>query len=120
MDAPIGRSTSDRKKMAVRPDGRRAVTHYRVLERFGDHTYIECVLETGRTHQIRVHMSHIGHPLMGDPVYMPRKEPIHCEGQMLHAKSIGFISPSKNEYIEFDSELPAHFKKALDYLRNKK
>lgn len=118
IDAPIGRSSVDRKKMAINYDGKRAVTHYKVLERFKDYTYIELKLETGRTHQIRVHMTSIGHPLMGDPVYMPQKEPIHCEGQMLHAKTIGFVSPSKGNYIEFDSELPDHFEKALKYLRN--
>ena len=120
IDTYIERNPLDRKKMCVSNTGKRAITHYKVLERFKDYTYIELKLETGRTHQIRVHMSHIGHPLMGDPVYMPRKEPIHCAGQMLHAKSIGFVSPSKNEYIEFDSDLPDHFKKALEYLRNKK
>ncbi len=118
INAPIGRSPVDRKKMAIISDGKNAVTHYKVLERFKDYTYIELKLETGRTHQIRVHMTSIGHPLMGDPVYMPQKEPVHCEGQMLHAKSIGFISPSLNRYIEFDSNLPEHFEKVLKYLRN--
>ena len=117
VEAPLGRSQNDRKKMCIDNNGKHAVTHYKVLERFKGYTYIECKLETGRTHQIRVHMSSIGHPLMGDPVYMPQKEPIHCNGQMLHAKSIGFISPSKGEYIEFDSNLPGYFEKALDYLR---
>lgn len=118
VDAPLGRSTVDRKKMCICIDGKRAVTHYKVLERFKDYTYIELKLETGRTHQIRVHMSSIGHPLMGDPVYMPQKEPVRCEGQILHAKSIGFISPSTGNYIEFDSELPQYFEKCLRYLRN--
>jgi len=118
IDAPLGRSTVDRKKMCVTPDGKRAVTHYKVLERFNGYTYVELKLETGRTHQIRVHMSHIGHPLMGDPVYMPQKEPVHCEGQILHAKTIGFVSPSKNEYLEFTSDLPEYFEKVLRYLRN--
>lgn len=118
VDAPLGRSSIDRKKMSICMDGKRAVTHYKVLERFKDYTYIELKLETGRTHQIRVHMSSIGHPLMGDPVYMPQKEPVHCDGQILHAKSIGFVSPSTGKYIEFDSDLPEYFEKCLRYLRN--
>lgn len=117
VDAPLGRSTVDRKKMCIDPSGKNAVTHYKVLERFKEYTYIECKLETGRTHQIRVHMASIGHPLMGDPVYCNRKEPVHCEGQILHAKLIGFMSPSLNKYIEFDSELPDYFSKILEYLR---
>lgn len=116
IDAPIGRSTQDRKKMCITPDGKHAVTHYRVLKRFNAYTYVELKLETGRTHQIRVHMTSIGHPLMGDPVYSPRKEPVHCEGQILHAKTIGFVSPSTNKYMEFDSELPDYFIKALNWL----
>lgn len=118
IDAPIGRSETDRKKMCIRQDGKRAVTHYKVLEEFPGFSYIEVKLETGRTHQIRVHMSANGHPLMGDPVYSQFKEPIHCEGQMLHAKTIGFLSPSLNKYLQFDSELPEYFLKALKYLRN--
>lgn len=118
VDLPIGRSNIDRKKMCVTNEGKRAVTHYTVLERFDGYTFIKCKLETGRTHQIRVHMSHIGHPLMGDPVYMPQKEPVKCNGQMLHAKVIGFISPSSGKYLEFDSDLPDYFEKALSYLRN--
>lgn len=117
VDAPIGRSNVDRKMMSIRPDGKRAVTHIKVIERFKDYTYVECQLETGRTHQIRVHLSSKGYPLMGDPVYCNRKEPIKCNGQMLHAKTIGFISPSTNNYMEFDSELPDYFQKALNYLR---
>lgn len=119
VDAPLGRSTQDRKKMAIVPGGKRAVTHVKVLERFNGFTYIECKLETGRTHQIRVHLSSKGYPLMGDPVYSTLKAPIKCDGQMLHAKTIGFISPSTNEYLEFDSELPDYFTRALDYLRNR-
>lgn len=113
VDAPLGRSDSDRKKMCIRQDGKRAVTHFKVIERFKDYSYIECRLETGRTHQIRVHMASIGHPLMGDPVYCNMKEPIHCDGQILHAKSIGLISPTTKEYKEFDSELPNYFKKII-------
>lgn len=118
VDAPIGRDKKDRLKMAVVPDGKSAVTGYRVIEYFKDYTYMEFKLETGRTHQIRVHMAHIRHPLMGDPVYSGFKEPIRCSGQMLHAKTIGFTSPTTGEHKIFDSELPEHFKKALDYLRN--
>lgn len=116
IDAPLGRSDSDRKKMCIRQDGKRAVTHFKVIERFKDYSYIECRLETGRTHQIRVHMASIGHPLMGDPVYCNMKEPIHCDGQILHAKSIGLISPTTKEYKEFDSELPDYFKKIITSL----
>ena len=119
VDAPIGRSPQDRKKMAIVPGGKRAVTHYKVLERFNGYSYIELKLETGRTHQIRVHMTSLGHPLMGDPVYNPQKEPIKCNGQMLHAKTIGFLSPSLNKYFSFDSDLPDDFQKALKFLRDK-
>lgn len=116
VDAPLGRSTVDRKKMCICADGKRAVTHYRVLRRFSEYTYIECKLETGRTHQIRVHMASINHPLMGDPVYSSYKEKYHCEGQILHAKTIGFQSPSQNKYLEFDSELPTYFDEILKKL----
>lgn len=119
VEQPIGRSTVDRKKMAVVKDGKYAATNYRVIERFKNYTYIECILETGRTHQIRVHMSYIGHPLMGDPVYCTKKEPINTNGQMLHAKTIGFVSPSTNKELLFDSELPDDFVKALNYLKSK-
>lgn len=118
IDEPIGRSDKDRKKMAVRADGRRAVTHIKVLERFKEYTYIECKLETGRTHQIRVHLSNINHPIMGDPVYCARKEPVSLNGQVLHAKTIGFLSPTSGEMKIFNSELPEHFIKTLNYLRN--
>ena len=120
VDAPLGRSPQDRKKMAIVPGGKRAVTHYKVLERFNGYTYIELKLETGRTHQIRVHMTSLGHPLMGDPVYGTQKEPVKLNGQMLHAKTIGFISPSKGSYLSFDSELPEDFLKALSFLRSNK
>lgn len=118
INASLGRDNKDRMKMAVVIGGKRAVTHYKVLKRFEKYTYIECKLETGRTHQIRVHMSHIGHPLMGDPVYCSLKEPINLNGQMLHAKTIGFISPSTGEMIRLDSELPEYFDKVLKYLGN--
>lgn len=117
IEGAIGRSENDRKKMCICTDGKPAVTHYKVLERFPGYTYVELKLETGRTHQIRVHMTSIGHPLMGDLVYGTVKEPIKLSGQMLHAKTIGFVSPSTNEFKSFDSELPDDFRKALDYLR---
>ncbi len=119
IDKPIGRHKIDRKKMSVdAPVSREAVTHFKVLERFKSYTYIECELETGRTHQIRVHMSSIGHPLLGDEVYGPKKCPFKgLQGQTLHAKVIGFIHPSSGEYVEFDSELPEYFKELLKKLR---
>ncbi len=118
VDAPIGRHPADRKKMAVDvKNGRRAVTHYRVLERFRGYTYIECRLETGRTHQIRVHMSSIHHPLLGDAVYGPAKCPFALEGQTLHAGVIGFCHPRTGEYMEFYAPLPEYFTQLLDKLR---
>ncbi|HJC91829.1 MAG TPA: RluA family pseudouridine synthase [Candidatus Mediterraneibacter excrementigallinarum] len=118
VNAPIGRHPTDRKKMSTRSNSSRpAVTHYRVLERFGDYTYIECELETGRTHQIRVHMSSIGHPILGDKVYGPVKCPFKLEGQTLHAKTLGIIHPSTGEYMEFDAPLPEYFLKLLERLR---
>ena len=114
----IGRDPSDRKKMAVVDDGhgKSAVTHYRVLKRFGQFTYVECRLETGRTHQIRVHMSHIGHPLLGDTVYGGSSGRFCLEGQCLHAKTLGFIHPRTGEYIETDAPLPEYFRHLLDIL----
>ena len=119
VNLPIGRSKADRKKMAVVPDGRNAVTHVRVLERFGKYTLVECVLDTGRTHQIRVHMSHCHHPVAGDPVYCGRKEEFSLNGQLLHAQTLGFTHPKTGERLEFTSELPPHFQRVLDILRNK-
>ena len=117
VDMPIGRDPKNRLKMAVVPDGKRALTHIRVLKRFEKYTYIACRLETGRTHQIRVHMSHIGHPILGDEVYASgRKSPIKCEGQVLHAKVIGFVHPRSKEYIEFDAPLPDEFRHLLEIL----
>lgn len=115
VDAPIGRNPKDRLKMAVvsADKGRRAVTNYHVIERSGKFTYVECRLETGRTHQIRVHMAYIGHPLLGDPLYGPRKGMSGVTGQVLHAKELGFVHPITGEYMEFDSELPTEFVKAL-------
>ena len=118
VDAPLGRHPQDRKKMAiVRTGGKRAVTHYRVLERFGNYTYIECQLETGRTHQIRVHMASLGHPLLGDEVYGRVKSPFKLEGQTLHAMVLGFIHPTTGEYMEFEAPLPEYFEKLLEKLR---
>ena len=118
VDAPLARMKNDRKKIGIDPAGRRAVTHYRVLERFGKYTYIECRLETGRTHQIRVHMSSIGHPLIGDPVYGPSKDHFHLNGQMLHAMTLGFIHPGSQEYVSYEAALPAYFERFLVNLRN--
>ncbi|NMM61404.1 RluA family pseudouridine synthase [Clostridium sp. P21] len=118
IDAPLGRHPVERIKIAVVKNGKDAVTHYKVLERFKNATLVECVLETGRTHQIRVHMAHIGHPLIGDPVYGYKKQRFNLNGQMLHAKKLGFIHPSTNEYIEFTSDLPEYFKKILNILKN--
>lgn len=109
IDAPIGRDDLDRKKMAVTSkNSKQAITHFRVLKRFKSATLIECVLETGRTHQIRVHMNYIGYPIVNDPVYGKRKL-LDDSGQCLHAKTIGFIHPTTKEYMEFDSELPTCF-----------
>lgn len=96
---------------------RHAVTHYRVIERMEKFTLIEAQLETGRTHQIRVHMTFIGHPLLGDPVYGPKKQPFSLEGQALHARVLGFIHPRTGEYMEFEAPLPPHFKALLERLR---
>lgn len=117
VNAPIGRDERDRKRMAVNEkNGREAVTHYRVLQRFREYTYIECRLETGRTHQIRVHMTSIGHPLLGDEVYGARKNPFHLEGQTLHAYRLGFVHPRTQAYTEVKAPLPAYFTHLLDIL----
>lgn len=119
VNAPIGRHPVDRKKMSTHaPHGRNAVTHFRVLERFGNYTYIECELETGRTHQIRVHMASIGHPILGDLVYGPAKCPFKLQGQTLHAKILGITHPATGEYMEFDAPLPEYFIDLLEKLRN--
>ena len=118
VNALIGRHPVDRKKMSTKsPNGRAAVTHYRVLERLGNYTYIECELETGRTHQIRVHMASIGHPIVGDAVYGPAKCPFKLQGQTLHAKTLGIIHPGTGEYMEFDAPLPEYFNALLERLR---
>ena len=118
VDLPIGRHPTDRKKMAVNyKNGRHAVTHYKVLKKLKNNfCLIECQLETGRTHQIRVHMAHIKHPLLGDAVYGPKNQPYHLQGQTLHAGVLGFIHPSTKEYVEFSSELPEYFQKLLKQL----
>lgn len=117
IDKPLARSKRDRLKIAITEDGKRAVTHYSVIERFKNSTLVKCVLETGRTHQIRVHMSSIGYPLVGDPLYGFKKQKFKDDGQMLHAKVLGFIHPRTGEYMEFSSELPENYKKLLENLR---
>lgn len=119
IDAPIGRSRTDRKKMTIdRIHGRNAVTHYKVLENFREYAYCEFRLETGRTHQIRVHMASIGHPLLGDTVYGPSKCKYNLEGQCLHAMTIGLVHPSTRKYVEFQAPLPEYFNKMLKVLEN--
>ena len=119
IDAPIGRDPKNRLRMAITPDrGKTAITHYTVLERFANTTYARFDLETGRTHQIRVHMTSIGHPLIGDSLYGPKKsEWNHLEGQTLHAKIIGFIHPTTGEYLEIKAPLPTYFMELLERLR---
>ncbi|MGM9944503.1 MAG: RluA family pseudouridine synthase [Lysinibacillus sp.] len=117
IDAPIGRDTKDRQKQAVVDGGKHAVTHFQVIERFGDYTLVECRLETGRTHQIRVHMNYIGFPLVGDPKYGPRKT-IDFGGQVLHAGVLGFTHPVTGEYLEFSTPLPEDFQQLLASLRD--
>lgn len=120
IDAPLGRDPRNRlRQMVMEKGGRRAVTHYRVIERFGQFTYIEARLETGRTHQIRVHMAYIKHPLLGDSLYGPKKSAFGMESQMLHAKILGFMHPASGEYMEFESELPQEFKEVLKKLHLK-
>jgi len=120
IDAPIGRHPTERKKMStMAKSAREAVTHYQVLERFGQFTYIQCRLETGRTHQIRVHMASIGHPLLGDAVYGPKKCPfLKLTGQTLHARTLGFVHPKTGEYVEFHAPLPDYFSHILHVLRD--
>lgn len=117
IDKPIGRHPTDRKKMAVIAGGRDAVTHFRVLERFDRYTLVECTLETGRTHQIRVHMASTGHSIVCDPVYGLKKERFKANGQLLHAKTIGFTHPKTGELMQFDCELPEYFTEILAKLR---
>ena len=117
IDKPLGRNKKDRLKFAIVEGGRRAVTHYEVLERYRNTTLIKCNLETGRTHQIRVHMASISHPLVGDNLYGLKKQKYKMDGQMLHAKVLGFIHPRTKEYMEFSSELPENFEKLIQNLR---
>lgn len=117
ISTPVGRDEINRLKMAVTNDGKHAVTHFKVLKRYKKHNYIECILETGRTHQIRVHMQYIGHPILGDPLY--GHKPIYgTTGQFLHAKTLGFIHPRTGKYLEFSHESPDIFKKTLEKLEN--
>jgi 23S rRNA pseudouridine1911/1915/1917 synthase len=119
VDAPIGRDKKDRQAMTVTDDNsRNAVTHFRVMERFKDFTHIECQLETGRTHQIRVHMKYIGYPLAGDPKYGPKKT-LDIEGQALHAGVLGFVHPRTEEYMEFQAPIPPEFERLLNHLKNR-
>ena len=118
IDLPIGRHPVDRKRMAVTTkNSRHAITHFTVLERLGNYAYIACRLETGRTHQIRVHMRYIGHPIIGDPVYGAKKDRFKLAGQALHAKLLGFIHPGTGEPMEFEAEPPAYMERVLDVLR---
>ena len=120
IDLPIGRHPLDRKKMTVtEKNSREAVTNFNVIERFGKYTFVECILETGRTHQIRVHMSHNGHPIVGDKTYGVKKEEFNLSGQLLHAYKIGFIHPVYNKYMEFTSEIPDYYEKVLYNLRKR-
>lgn len=119
INAPIGRHPTDRKKMSIHcKNGKEAITHYKVLQRFKNYTYIECRLETGRTHQIRVHMASISHPLLGDSVYGPSKCPFQLQGQTLHAKTIGIVHPRTGEYLEVSAPLPEYFENLLKKLEN--
>ncbi len=120
VNAPIGRHPVHRKKMAVtEKNSKHAVTHYTVLEEFPGYSYVRLKLETGRTHQIRVHMAYLGHPVSGDTVYGGEKQPPELQGQCLHARCIGFVHPISGEYLEFDSGLPPYFETYLEKLRNK-
>ena len=115
VDAPIGRHPTDRKKMCItEKNSKKAVTHYRVLQRFTEYTLVECKLETGRTHQIRVHMASLGHPVLGDKTYGVKKEKYNLSGQLLHAKIVGFIHPITKEYMEFETDIPERFEKFLN------
>lgn len=117
INKPLGRSKNDRLKIGIVEGGKHAVTHYEVLEKFKSTTLVKCILETGRTHQIRVHMASIGHPLVGDESYGFKKPKYKLQGQMLHAKVLGFINPKTKEYMEFSSELPSNFQDLLIRLR---
>lgn len=117
VDEPIGRHPIDRIKMGIVLTGKKAVTHYKVIERFDGYTLVECNLETGRTHQIRVHMAHIGHPLVGDPVYGFKKQKFNLNGQVLHAQKLGFIHPTRGVYMEFAAPIPDYFNNLINNLK---
>ena len=117
VDKPIARHPKDRKKMAIVYGGRDAITHVKVIERFGQYTLVECCLETGRTHQIRVHLASLGHSIVGDKTYGIKKEKFNLAGQLLHAKTIGFVHPATKETMEFDSKIPEYFEKVIKLLR---
>lgn len=119
IEMPIGRHPTDRKKMAVVKDGREAYTKFKVLERFEKYTFIEVELKTGRTHQIRVHMAHIGYPIVGDDTYSNGKNPFGVTSQMLHSKILGITHPTTNKYMEFEAPIPTEFENVLNKLRNK-
>lgn len=118
IEGPIGRHPQDRKKMCINEkNGKQAITHYEVIERFGNYTYVKCKLETGRTHQIRVHMASIHHPLLGDEIYGYQKQPFKTQGQVLHAKVLGINHPNSGEYLEIDAPLPEYFLNILEKMR---
>lgn len=119
VDAPLGRDPKNRLKMAIVPDGKRAITHWKVRERFNGFTEINAKLETGRTHQIRVHMASINHPLLGDDVYGPKKHPYKTNGQMLHAEVLGFVHPISGQYMEFEAKAPKIYLDTIEKLRNR-
>lgn len=116
INMPIGRSNKDRKKMAVRKDGKEAITHFKVLKRYKDYTLLELKIDTGRTHQIRVHMAEIGHPVVGDYTYSNGKNPFNVEGQMLHAKKIEFTHPTTKKKVEFEAPIPKYFEEIIELL----
>ena len=117
IDAPLGRNPQDRLKYAVVKNGKNAVTHYNVLQVFDRFTLVACKLETGRTHQIRVHMAYIGHPLVGDPLYGYKKQSFKLEGQLLHARILGFVHPSTGEYMEFEAPIPEYFQRIISKIK---
>jgi len=117
INAPIGRSKKDRKKMAIDPDGRAAITHYTVLEEYPGYSLVRCLLETGRTHQIRVHMASLNHPVACDPVYGTKSPGITANGQLLHAEKLGFIHPTTGQYVEFTAPPPKEFTDIVEKLR---
>ena len=117
IDKPLERNTMDRLKMVIVKEGTRAVTLVEVIERFENYTLLRATLEHGRTHQIRVHAASLNHPLLGDPLYGPKTNKLKVSGQTLHSKKLGFIHPSKNEYVEFNSELPEYFQKIINRIK---